>query len=43
MANPPRKPASKFPHLRKQIQKNQITKGKLQLKTLRRESKNKSI
>ena len=35
MSGPPRKPASKFPHLRKRIQKNQTLKGALELKSLR--------
>jgi hypothetical protein len=35
MAGAPRKPATKLPHLRKQMQKNQTIKGANQLKTLR--------
>ncbi|MEI8017695.1 MAG: hypothetical protein WCH39_05800 [Schlesneria sp.] len=35
MTGAPRKPATKLPHLRKQMQKNQNIKGAAQLKTLR--------
>ena len=35
MSGPARKPASKFPHLRKRIQKNQTLKGAQELKSLR--------
>jgi|GEM_PF-2496824 hypothetical protein len=35
MSGPARKPASKFPHLRKRIQKNQTLKGAHELKSLR--------
>ena len=35
MSGPARKPASKFPHLRKRFQKNQILKGAHELKSLR--------
>ena len=44
MSGAPLKPASKFPQLRKQMQKNRIAQGANQLKTLRLKStrKNKS-
>jgi len=35
MSGPARKPASKFPQLRKRIQKNQTLKGAHELKSLR--------
>ncbi len=35
MTGAPRKPATKLPHMRKQMQKNQTMKGANQLKTLK--------
>jgi hypothetical protein len=35
MTGAPRKPATKLPHLRQQLQKNQIARGQTHLKALR--------
>jgi len=42
MTGPARKPASKMPHLRKQMQKNQIAKGTMQQRLSRQLPKGKS-
>lgn len=42
MTGPARKPASKLPHLRKQMQKNQIAKGTIQRRSLRQLPKGKN-